>query len=154
MTLFALDTDVLSLLIQGNEAVRAHVQALTGNRFSVTIVTVEETLTGWYSQIRQAKNDARLVRTYAELQRSVEFFRQIQILPFGDAAATIYRQLRTEHRRRGKNDLRIAAIALACGAVVISRNQRDFRDIVGLAVSDWSVAATELPKQHGPPADD
>ena len=49
-----------------------------------------------------------------------------------------YEQLRASFRRIGKNDLRIAAIALEHGATLATRNVQDFRQIPGLQIEDWS----------------
>lgn len=74
-------------------------------------ITVEELLRGWYTQVRRARDDEQLARAYQALQETVEFTRQIQILPFNRPAIARYRDLRIRHRRSRGNDLRIAAIS-------------------------------------------
>ncbi len=37
-------------------------------------------------------------------------------------------------------DLRIAAITLEHGGVLVTRNVRDFQDIPGLAIENWALA--------------
>ena len=62
-------------------------------------------------------------------------FATLSLLTFTDAAASIYEQLCSQKRQTGRMDLRIAAIALAHRAAVVTRNIGDFKDIEGL---DWS----------------
>jgi len=95
-------------------------------------------LGGWYTQIRQARNDQQLAQAYQALQQAVEFTRGIQLLPFDFPGIRRYRQLRTQHRRIGTNDLRIAAIVLEQQAILVTRNTTDFADIPGLQLDDWS----------------
>jgi hypothetical protein len=73
MTEYALDTDTATLLLRGHAQVCARGAAVKAEQLSVTIITVEEILTGWYSQIRRAKNDEQVLRAYASLQQGVEF---------------------------------------------------------------------------------
>src|SRR5438105_3401039 len=81
-------------------------------QLAATIITIEEVLGGWYTQVRRARDDQQLARAYEALQQTVEFTRGIQLLPFDLPGIRRYRQLRTHHRRIGTNDLRIAAIVL------------------------------------------
>jgi predicted nucleic acid-binding protein len=62
---------------------------------AVTIITVDEILGGWYTQIRQARDDQQLARAYQALQEALEFTRSIRILPFNLPEIRRYRQLRT-----------------------------------------------------------
>jgi tRNA(fMet)-specific endonuclease VapC len=46
--------------------------------------------------------------------------------------------LRAAHRRLDKDDLRIAAIVLEDDDTLVTRNAKDFRQIPGLRIEDWS----------------
>ncbi|BBD98721.1 PIN domain-containing protein [Sphingobium amiense] len=63
------------------------------------------------------------------------FINAVGVLPFDEAAAMAYAQIPF---RRGSFDRLIAAHALALGAHLVSRNARDFADIPGLRVEDWT----------------
>ncbi len=139
MTLWVLDTDMLSLFLHGDALVSQHVGTVGPDELAVTIITVEEVLTGWYAEIRRARRDDQLVRAYAALQQAVEFFRCVRILPFDLHAVRRFQDLRTQHRRLGTNDLRIASITIEHFGIVVTRNRRDFEQVRELEVEDWSV---------------
>jgi tRNA(fMet)-specific endonuclease VapC len=48
MSLHVLDTDALSLLQEGHAAVRARVAACPAEDLAITVISVEEQLSGWY----------------------------------------------------------------------------------------------------------
>lgn len=60
------------------------------------------------------------------------------ILDFDAAAAGEYQSLSEARLRVGTMDLRIAAIALAHNALLVSRNLADFQRVPGLKVEDWT----------------
>src|SRR5215813_13583806 len=138
MSLWVLDTDMLTLWLRGQETVAARVATTPPQQLAVTIVTIEEVLGGWYTQVRRARDDQQIARAYEAHQQTVEFTRGIQLLPFDLLAIRHYRQLRTHHRRIGTNDLRIAAIVLEQQGILVTRNTTDFADIPGLQLDDWS----------------
>ena len=51
----------------------------------------------------------------------------------------VYKKLRKYYRRLGKMDLRIAATTLAHNGILVTCNQRDFGQIAGLLIEDWSI---------------
>jgi len=138
MSLWVLDTDMLTLWLRGQEAIAARVATTPPQQLAVTIITVEEILGGWYTQIRQSRDDQQLARAYQALQQAIEFTRGIQLLPFDLPGIRRYRQLRIHHRRVGANDLRNAAIVLEHQGILVTRNTTDFMDIAGLQLDDWS----------------
>jgi tRNA(fMet)-specific endonuclease VapC len=138
MSLVVLDTDVLTLYQLGDPAVVRRAQGRPVSELAVSVITVEEELTGWYTELRRARKRDRLAQVYQKLTDSIRFLARFQILSFTEPAIIRYEDLRIAYRRLGKNDLRIAAIVLETGASLATRNLRDFRQIKGIQIEDWS----------------
>ncbi|HZV06583.1 MAG TPA: type II toxin-antitoxin system VapC family toxin [Gemmataceae bacterium] len=139
MSLYVLDTDVVTLLRGGHPQISQRVSSHAPADLAITIITVEEQLTGWYARIRQARKRDELARVYQLLTDTVGWFTGRSILSYTEPAILRYEQLRTMRLNIGGSDLRIAAIALEVGAIVVTRNLRDFQRIPNLVVEDWSV---------------
>ena len=130
MSLFILDTDILSLYQEGHVAVTQRILTHRISELAVPVITVEEQLSGWYRVLRRAKRRPDLADAYQRLAEAVPFLAQFAILRF--------EQLLAAKLDVRKSDLRIAAIALEYGGTLVSRNLRDFHRVPGLAVEDWS----------------
>ena len=68
--MWALDTDTLTLWLHGQASIARRVSEHDPDELAITIITVEEVLSGWYRLIRQARNDDKLVRASPSLPRS------------------------------------------------------------------------------------
>lgn len=139
MTRFILDTDHITLYQEQHLAVRAKVTATADTQLFVTIVSFKEQLKGWLAQIQRAQSPVKAVYAYRRLQETLAYFAKQQVLSFDETAALYFQNFQQQRIRIGTQDLRIAAIALANGYTVITRNRRDFEQTPGLAVEDWSV---------------
>jgi tRNA(fMet)-specific endonuclease VapC len=139
MSLFVLDTDMLTLYWHDHPVVSPRVDACPPDELAVTVMTIEEQLSGWYSLLRRATQPPQLARAYQELAESVECFSGWHILPFPESAIAQYDQLAAMRLNVRKMDLRIAAITQEYGGVLVTRNLRDFQRVPGLTVEDWSV---------------
>jgi tRNA(fMet)-specific endonuclease VapC len=105
----------------------------------VSIITFHEQVMGWNAYISRAQDSAGVVRGYERLQRVLSNFSEAQVLPFDDAAARVFDDLRRRKVRVGAMDLRIASIALSRDMTVLSRNLVDFGRVPGLRVEDWTL---------------
>src|SRR5262249_21123559 len=103
----------------------------------VGIVTVEERLRGWLAVIAKEKTALRQVIGYRELAGLFEFYHEFEIVPFDEAAARQFDDLRGQRLRLGTMDLKIAATALVHNALLLSANRRDFERVPGLRVENW-----------------
>jgi tRNA(fMet)-specific endonuclease VapC len=139
MSLYVLDTDHTTLLGFGHPKVVAHLQAVSVEELATTIITVEEHLRAWFTQVRKARDAVRLTRAYQGLLQVIEIARSVRVLPFSRTAVDRYLDLRKSLPRMGKHDLAIAAIVLEFDGTVVTRNRRDFEQVPDLPIQDWSV---------------
>jgi tRNA(fMet)-specific endonuclease VapC len=145
MALYILDTDILTLFRAGHPEVTRRVRAAPPGEIATTIITAEEQLTGWYTLVRRVTRPVDIERAYARLADTIAFFAALTPLPLTQAAIARYAQLLAAKLNVGKNDLRIAAIALGAGAVVVTRNTRDFGRVPGLVIEDWTQPVAPSP---------
>ncbi len=138
MSLYLLDTDTLSLLQRNHPVVLRHVAAVPATDVAITVITVEEQLSGWYSELRRARKSDEIAQVYLRLTNAVKALATLTVLTFPEAAVNRYFALLKMRLNIGKMDLRIAAIALEHGARVVTRNRRDFQRVPNLAIEDWT----------------
>ena len=140
MSPFVLDTDTLTLLEEGHPVFCSKVNACPAGDLAVTVVMVEEKLTGWYTLIRRAKKREQFIHAYHRLAGAVELLRPLRVLEVSNAAFDRYQDLKTHKLGVKKMDLLIAAIVLDVKATLVTRNRYDFEKVPGLVWADWSIA--------------
>jgi tRNA(fMet)-specific endonuclease VapC len=133
-----LDTDHVSLWQRNPEILQARLGAFPPEQQAVTIITVEEQWRGRLAQIARARTPEDFVAAYASMEQTLYFFEGVRVLSFDVIAAARYADLKKTLRHVGTQDLKIAAIALTVGGVVVTRNRADFSQVPGLSLEDWT----------------
>lgn len=73
------------------------------------------------------------------LARVLKDFITAPVVPFDANAAETFGHLQSQRVRVATMDLRIASIALSRGLILVSRNIRDFGQVPGLQIEDWTI---------------
>jgi tRNA(fMet)-specific endonuclease VapC len=126
MSLLVLDTDTLVLFQEGHDAVCRRVLSHPMEELAISVITVEEQLSGWYTLLRRAKSTELLARAYQRLVDAVEVLSRFRILSFTVSAINRFEQLKRQKLGVKYMDLRIAAITLEHSGTLVSQNSRDF----------------------------
>ena len=136
MTLFLLDTNVVSYVVTGrSEAARRRLSGLGKHEIAgISTITEGEIL---YGVAKAGLGEQR--------RRSLEWFlARLKVYPWGREAAAAYGVLRAKQEAGGKTlgplDMQIAAHAIALGATVVSADGA-FGQVENLIVENW---ATDL----------
>jgi tRNA(fMet)-specific endonuclease VapC len=136
---YVLDTDTLSLYRWSHPAVSRRVASCPSGGPAITVISAEEQLTGWYTMLRRVRQRDDIAIAYQSLADTIAFLARFPILSFPVPAILRYEGLKAMRLNVGAMDLRIAAIALESGCILVTRNTRDFRRVPGLVIEDWSL---------------
>ncbi len=90
---------------------------------------------GWMAAIAKERQPRRQIGPYRELAGLFEFFAEFVIAPFDDAAVSLFEQF--ARIRIGTMDKKIASVALANNALLLTANRRDYEQISGLRFENW-----------------
>jgi tRNA(fMet)-specific endonuclease VapC len=96
MTLYVLDTDLLSLYQRNHPQVCARIRLARQNGLilKTTVVIVEEQYGGRLAQIRKAQTPETLVAGHDRLLATFSLFSQLEVLVHDLTAADLFRQFR------------------------------------------------------------
>lgn len=121
---YMFDTNILIYLAAARaEALRARVEDLVPGEAVTSAICVAEAAVG----LKDAKPDERTAFD--------RIYLLVEPLPFDRAAAESFGRLTY---RRGQSDRLIAAHALALDLTLVTNNGRDFDEISGLRVENWT----------------
>ncbi|MBK1987571.1 type II toxin-antitoxin system VapC family toxin [Sphaerospermopsis aphanizomenoides BCCUSP55] len=143
--LYILDTDHVSLFQNGNPRVAQRISQKKPENLAVTVITFEEKIKGWLNEINKSNNEpfkpnSKLIWGYKGLIDEIEFFKNIQLLAFDNDAYETYQLLVFQKLKRiGARDLRIAAITKSVKGILVTRNWKDFENVPGLLLEDWTI---------------
>jgi tRNA(fMet)-specific endonuclease VapC len=135
-----LDTDTLTLFFAGHQRVVERFQKET-DEVAITIISRIEALQGRFAMVLKAADGAELLRAQQWLDKTVNDLAAIpKVVAIDQAAADEFDRLRQNRKLRklGRGDLLIAAITLANRATLVTRNEKDFRQVPGLKVENWA----------------
>jgi tRNA(fMet)-specific endonuclease VapC len=87
--------------------------------------------------IHRVHDPYRQISPYLRLKKTFTLLRDWSIVEWNEPAADHFSGLRWLRNRIGSQVLKIACIALANDALLLSANLRDFEQVPGLRVEDW-----------------
>ncbi|NCN95960.1 MAG: type II toxin-antitoxin system VapC family toxin [Rhodoferax sp.] len=134
-TTWVLDTNVLSEASRPapHAGVMANLSRYEGE-LAIAAPVWHELRFGWLRMPAGQRRDAigRFVQDVAG---------QLPVLAYDAQAARVHAELRTQREQLGQTlafvDGQIAAIAIAQGATLVTRNTRDFAGLTGLRIVNW-----------------
>lgn len=137
----AFDTDVLTELFAGNAALNQRLALIAPPERHIPVVAAGEIVRGWLAAVRQAeakRGRMTLEFAFARFEESLVKMAPFALLPYTAAAHAQVEAWQQAKIRVGTNDMRIAAICVAHGATLATRNARDYAQLPGLAFDVWN----------------
>ncbi len=132
MLKYLLDTNIVIYTMKNRpQQVRRYFKAQQG-RIGISSVTLGELVFG-------AEHSQQVERNLADIEALTA---RLEVLPFDEAAAYQFGQIRAELYRMGRPigpyDMMIAGHARACGLKLVTNNVKEFERVQGLIIENWS----------------
>ncbi len=131
MLKYLLDTNIVIYTMKNRpQQVRRYFKAQQG-RIGISSVTLGELVFG-------AEHSQQVERNLADIEALTA---RLEVLPFDEAAAYHFGQIRAELYRMGRPigpyDMMIAGHARACGLKLVTNNVKEFKRVQGLIIENW-----------------
>ena len=132
MLKYLLDTNIVIYTMKNRpQQIRRSFKAQQG-RMGISSVTLGELVFG-------AEHSQQVERNLADIEALTA---RLEVLPFDEAAAYHFGQIRAELYRMGRPigpyDMMIAGHARACGLKLVTNNTNEFKRVQGLIIENWS----------------
>jgi len=128
---FLIDSDILIYSLKGENSVAANFLKHESEAKYISVISYGELLFG-------AHNSQRIEKNLAVVYKLRSLFRIIDV---DQAVIEIFAKLKAQNRKTGKIvddlDLMIAATALCNNLTLVTNNQKHFKGISGLLVTNW-----------------
>lgn len=122
---FLLDTNICIYVLDGTSVpARARIEAQLPRSVVTSAVAYAELVRGLELDLVHVKDAVE------------QLFTVVTVLPFDRRAALAYRDIPFQ---RGRFGHLIAAHALALDLILVTNNERDFADVPGLRVENWTI---------------
>jgi len=129
---FLIDSDILIYSLKGNSKVTQNFTDYENDTKSISIITYGELVYG-------ASKSEKIEKNLAVVYRLRDLF---PIINVDKPIIEIFASLKSQKRKTGQitddMDLIIAATALCNNLILVTNNEKHFRDIEGLQVQNWS----------------
>ena len=135
-----LDTDHAAILRMLPSARKIHLLERIANapeKLLLPVIVTEEIMRGWLTAVARERQVRRQISAYRELASMFAFFAGYGIVSFDEPAVDQFEALQQQKIRIGTMDLKIAAIALAHDALLLTANRRDFEQVPALRFENW-----------------
>lgn len=130
MTMFLWDSNILRYHNQGHPTLQAHLRIVPRSQVALPSVVVAEVLRGRCEFALKSTPD-QMPFAHMQLLKELRFLRRFRIVSPNKSSATAMSLLVKQHSSSKRYaDLMIAAIAIAGNHIVVTRNQKDFVDLL------------------------
>jgi len=138
--LFLLGTDIASLVLHEHDRILARIVEVSRDDIDLSLITRLEMLRGRFEAVFKSATAKELLRAASGLARSETFLGEFRVVAIDESVAERFEQLRAIKKlnKIDRGDLLQAAIALANGATLVTRNTKDYANVPNLLVENWA----------------